>query len=174
VTSSWAADHVVAYWHLAHGTYSQLGHGAGSFVVTSAAAAAAGVTEEITLVALAAAVVAQSFHARGRHSRWAVPTTIAVLIALRWPVHLYYLWGSVFVLAWVPGAYLLYRWIGSVWPLVLGHWCYDWLAIARQTYPGLSRPLGVGLWLIAALGVVAIVMSLAWAARRDDALAVRR
>lgn len=161
VTSSWAGDQVIAHWHLARGTYTQLGQGTGSFVLTSSAAAAAGFAEEITLVALAAAVVEQAFAARGRRSRWAVPTTIAVLITLRWLVHLYYLWGSVFVLAWVPGVYLLYRWVGSVWPLVVGHWLYDWLALAGRAYRGLSRPLGAVLWVLVLVGVVAIVMSVA-------------
>jgi hypothetical protein len=160
VVSSWAGNHVVSALHLARGTYPQLDKGTGSFVVTSAAAGAAGFTEEITLVALAAAVVEQAFDARDRRSRWAVPATIATLVALRWLVHLYYLWGSVFVLLWAPGVYLLYRWTGSVWPLVLGHWLYDWLALAGQAYPGLSRPLGYTLWLLAAVGVVAIVVSL--------------
>jgi hypothetical protein len=160
VANSCASDHVVADWHLARGTYTQLGSGTGSFVVTSVAAAAAGFTEEITLVVLAAAVVQQAFDARGRHSRWAAPATVAVLVALRWSVHLYYLWGSLFVLGWVPGVYFLYRWIGSVWPLIVGHWLYDWLALAAQTYPGLSRLLGAVLWALAAVGVVAIGISL--------------
>lgn len=168
VASSWAGDHVVAEWQLARGTYTQLGEGTGSFLVTSGAALAAGVTEEITLVALAAAVVEHAFDARGRRSRWVVPATIAVLVSLRLLVHLYYLWGSVFVLAWVPSGYLLYRWVGSVWPLVIGHWCYDWLALAGQTYPGLSRPLGAVLWVLAAVGVVAIVTSLWRAASQRE------
>jgi hypothetical protein len=157
--SNWSADHVVADWHLAHGTYSQLGVGTGGFVVAGFAAGAAALSEEIVLVALAAAVVEQSFDARGRRSRWALPATIAVLVSLRLLVHLYYLWGSVFVLVWAPGVYLLYRWVGSVWPLVLGHCLYDWLSIAGHTYPSVSRVFGVALWTIAAAGAVAIVTS---------------
>jgi hypothetical protein len=159
--STWAADHVVADWHLAHGTYSQLGAGTGGFVVTSFAAAAAGFTEETVLVALVAAVVEHYFDARGGRSRWALPTMIAVLVSLRWLVHLYYLWGGVFVLLWAPAVYLLYRWVGSVWPLVLGHCFYDWFAIAGQSYPGLSHALGVALWIIAATGALAIGVSVA-------------
>jgi hypothetical protein len=157
--SNWAGEHVVADWHLANGTYSQLGVGTGSFVVTAFAAAAAAFTEEIVLVALAAAVVERAFDARSRRSRWLVPATIAVLVALRWLVHLYYLWGSVFVVVWAPGAYLLYRWVGSVWPLVLGHCLYDWFSIAGQAYPPLSHVFSVGLWILAAVGAVAIAMS---------------
>ena len=157
--SGWAGDHVVADWHLPDGTYSQLGVGTGSFVVISFAAAAAGFTEEIVLVALAAAVVERAFDVRSHRSRWLTPATIAALVALRWLVHLYYLWGSVFVVVWAPGAYLLYRWVGSVWPLVLGHCFYDWLSIAGRTYPRLSHVFGVAVWSCAAAGFVAIVMS---------------
>jgi hypothetical protein len=149
---------LVAGWHLPRGTYTQLGSGTGSFLVTSAAAGAAGLTEEITLVALAAAVVAQALD---RRPRWTVPATLAVLMGLRLLVHLYYQWGSVFVLIWVPGGYLLYRWVGSVWPLVLGHWCYDWLAIAGRAYPDRSRLFEAVLWSVAAAGLVAILVSLA-------------
>jgi hypothetical protein len=156
--SSWAADHVVAHWHLEQGTYTQLGVGTSSFVVAGCAAVAAAFTEEIVLVALAAAVVEQSFDAYGRRSRWLLPATIAVLVALRWLVHIYYLWGSVFVLVWAPGVYLLYRWVGSVWPLVLGHCFYDWLSIAGHAYPNLSNVLGNAVWIIAAAGAVAIAM----------------
>jgi hypothetical protein len=157
--SSWAADRLVADWHLAHGAYPQLAPGTGGFVVTGVSAAAAGFTEEVVLVALAAAVVGRAFDARRRSSRWAMPVTIAVLIALRWSIHLYYLWGSLFVLLWVPAAYLLYRWVGSVWPLVLGHCFYDWLSLAGHTYPELSRPFDVVVWVVGAVGVVAIGVS---------------
>lgn len=160
VVSSWAGDHLVTHWQLARGTYTQLGQGTGSFVVTSGAAAAAGFTEETTLVALAAAVVEQACHARGRRPRWTITATITALIVLRWLIHLYYLWGSVFVVAWAPGAYLLYRWVGSVWPLIVGHWLYDGLALAARVYPRVSRPLDTTLWVLAACGVVAIAVSL--------------
>jgi hypothetical protein len=158
--SSRAGDLVVSTWHLPHGRYTQIGSGAGSFFVTSAAAAAAGFTEEITLVALAAAVVEQAFSAERCAARWRVPTRITVLIGLRLFVHLYYLWGSVFVLAWVPGVYLLYRWAGSVWPLVIGHWCYDWLVVAQQTFPRSARGFGAAVDTVAAVGVAVVVVAL--------------
>jgi hypothetical protein len=157
--SSWVGGSVVSTWHLANGAYTQVGSGVGSFLVTGAAATAAGFAEEITLVALVAAVIEHVFDAGGRHARWEVPTTIAVLVALRLLVHLYYLWGSVFVLVWVPGAYLVYRWAGSVWPLVIGHWCYDFLAVAAQTFPGSSRQFDAVLHAVTAVGVAVVVIT---------------
>jgi hypothetical protein len=157
--SSWVGGSVVSTWHLAHAAYTQVGSGVGSFLVTGAAATAAGFTEEITLVALAAAVIEHAFAARGRDGRWAVPTAIAAMVVLRLLVHLYYLWGSVFVLIWVPGAYLVYRWAGSVWPLVIGHWCYDFLAVAAQTSPGSARQFDAVLHAVAAVGVAVVVIT---------------
>lgn len=154
MVSGWVGDRLVATLHLASGSYSQAGHGGGSLVVSLAAAGAAGFTEEIVLVALAAAVVGQVC---ARAGRWQVPAVLAALVALRWLVHLYYLWGSVFVLAWVPGAYLLYRCAGSVWPLVAGHCVYDWLALTGHAYPASAAVCDDVLWTIAACGAAAAV-----------------
>ena len=158
IASTWLSDLVVSAGHLAQGGYTQLGRGGGAFAVAAAAATAAGFTEEITLVALAAAVVEQAFAVRVRRTRWVVPATLAALVVARWLVHLYYLWGSAFVLVWVPGAYVIYRWVGSVWPLVLGHWCYDWLALAGRAFPGLSRQFDTALRVLAAVGAVVTVV----------------
>ena len=152
------AEAVVSAWHLPAGHYTRLAGGIGGFLSTGAAATAAGVTEELTLIALAAAVVGGL--CRGRRARWALPATLVVLILLRLLVHLYYLWGSLFVLVWVPGAYLVYRWAGSVWPLVVGHWVFDWLTLTGTAFPRTSRTVDTVLWLVAGCGVVA--MATAW------------
>jgi hypothetical protein len=156
--ATWSADAAVSAFHLPSGHYTRLAGGIGGFLTTGAAATAAGVTEEITLVALAAPVMAQL--CRGRCARWTVPATLALLIALRLLVHLYYLWGSLFVLVWIPGAYLVYRWAGSVWPLVLGHWVYDWLALTATAFPRTARAVDAVLWLVAGCGVA--VFATAW------------
>src|SRR5205085_6422264 len=115
--SGWIGD------RFAHGTPTQLiGDGAGGMIVGTAAAISAGVTEELVLLSLAAAVVRQALRDR---PRLVLPVTLAVLIVLRWSIHLHYGTASVFVLFWVPAAYALFRWTGSVWPLVIGHAAYD-------------------------------------------------
>ncbi len=156
-----SAAAAVAAWHLPAGEYARLTGGVGGLLTTGAAATAAGITEEITLVALAAAVTHQL--CRGRLARWAVPVTLGLLVTLRLLVHLYYLWGSLFVLVWVPGAYLVYRWAGSVWPLVLGHWIFDWLAVTAAALPRAAGAVDAVLWAIAGCGVVvAAVGATAW------------
>jgi hypothetical protein len=166
--SGWAGDVVVSTWHLPHGAYTQTGSGTGSFVVTAASAGAAGFTEEMTLVALAAAVIEHAFSAGRCHRRWMLPATITVVIVLRLLLHLYYLWGSVFVLVWAPGAYVLYRWARSVWALVIGHWCYDSLVIAAQTFPRASRQIDTVLNAVAAVGVCVVIVAFGRMARSAE------
>lgn len=159
-------DQLVHALHLTRASYPQLGEGTGGFLADTLAGGAAGLTEEITLVALASAVVQQALERRGHRSRWVVPVSIVLLVALRWLVHAYYLWGSLFVLFWVPGVYLLFRWCGSIWPLVIGHVVYDALALAGHAYPTAAGTLDGVLWLVAALGVGALVVSTARTASR--------
>jgi hypothetical protein len=166
VASGWLGERVVAGLKLPHAGYPAAGSGTGGFVVDAGASAAAGLTEEITLLALAVAVLDQGWRVRGRRPAWATPATIGVLLLLRWPLHLYYVWGSLFVLFWIPAAYALYRWIGSVWPLVLGHAGYDCLLSAEHAYPELAPVIDWLLWLIAILGAAAIAVGAA--ARRAD------
>jgi len=165
VVSSWAGTALVAGLHLPGRAYPQLGGGTAGLLTTGAASLAAGWTEEVVLVALAAAVVQ---HACAPRSRWAVPATLALVVALRWLVHCYYGWTSLFVLVWAPGAYAVYRWAGSVWPLIAGHWAFDGLAAVQQAYPALTRAVEEARWVIAAAGVAVVLLS-----RRGTAAAFR-
>ena len=165
LASGWLGDRLVAALRLPHNEYPGAGRGSVDLFLGGAAGSAAALTEELVLVALAVAVVDQ--HWIARRPRWAGAATIGVLLVLRWLPHLYYAWGSLFVLFWVPGVYLLYRWVGSVWPLVLGHATYDLLLAAEHAYPALGPTLDRLLWAIAAFGLVAIAVSLV--RRRDQA-----
>jgi hypothetical protein len=157
LVSGWLGDHLVAALRLPHHAYAAAGRGATDLVLGTAAGSAAALTEELVLVALAVAVIDQ--HWTTRRPRWAAAATIALLLALRWLPHLYYGWGSVFVLLWVPGVYLLYRWVGSVWPLVLGHAAYDLLLTAERAYPTIAPALGQLMWAIAAFGAGTVAVS---------------
>lgn len=156
--ATWLSGTVAAALGLPVAHYTQLSGGLGGYLVAGTAASAAGVTEEVTMVALAAAVVGHL--CRGTRRRWTVPATLALLITLRLLVHLYYLWGSLFVVIWVPGAYLVYRWAGSVWPLVIGHWVYDWLALTATAFPRTARTVDIVLWSVA--GYALVVSATAW------------
>jgi hypothetical protein len=153
--AAWLGGVAVSAAHLPTAHYTGLAGGVGGFVTAAGAATAAGITEEITLVALAAAVVEQL--CRRHPARRVLPATLALLVALRLLVHLYYLWGSAFALLWVPGAYLVYRWAGSIWPLVAGHWIYDWLALTAASFPRTARVVDAAVWLVGGCGVAAVL-----------------
>lgn len=172
MASGWLGDHLVAGLHLSRGSYPEMAGGVGGVLMGTAASLSAGTTEEIVLVALAVAVVDHRHAMAGRRLRWADPTLIGLLLTLRWLVHLYYGWGSLFVLFWVVGVYVLYRWVGSVWPLVLGHAAYDCVVSVEHAYAGVTAVLDRVLWLVAALGAVAIAASLV--AQRQAATVARR
>lgn len=123
-----------------------LGTGAGALTTGVLAGWSAALTEELALVALAAAV-----------TRGSLVRVLAVLVALRWLVHLHYLGASVFVLLWVPAAYAIYRWTRSVWPLVIGHAVYDTVAVVGSTCPAMHRAADVTLYAIALAGPLAVV-----------------
>ena len=91
---------------------------------------------------------------------------LAVLVALRWLVHLHYLGASVFVLLWVPAAYAIYRWTRSVWPLVLGHAVYDTLAVVGATYRSLHATTQTVLIVVACAGLTASAVHIAALKRR--------
>jgi Type II CAAX prenyl endopeptidase Rce1-like len=117
-------------------------------------AAGAGVQEELVLFALPIGLLTL----RG----WRPLPVFAVVLALRVSIHLYYGWGFLFVLPWIAAAFVLYRWIGSVWPFVIGHALYDALIFTASATSGRSDLTLDGL---AAAGGVVIVASLVRARR---------
>lgn len=92
----------------------------------------AGIGEELLLLAIPYVLAT-----RAGWKPWAV---IALLTGLRLSIHLYYGAGSLFVVLWIPAAYLLYRATGSIAPLMLGHIVYDLLATTIQRSPALHTP----------------------------------
>lgn len=104
----------------------------------------AGIGEELLLLAIPFALAT-----RAGWKPWAV---IVLLTGLRLSIHLYYGAGSVFVVLWIPAAYLLYRATGSIAPLMLGHIVYDLLATTVQRSPALHTPALVLLAGLAVLG----------------------
>lgn len=164
--ASWLSGSVVAAAHLPTAQYTRLGGGLAGYLFAGTAATAASVTEELTMVALATAVV--GYLCRGTTRRWTVPATLMLLIALRLLVHLYYLWGSLFVLLWVPGAYLVYRWARSIWPLVIGHCVYDWLALTGAAFPRTARVVDAVLWVAAGCAVATLATTSRRAARSSS------
>ena len=80
-------------------------------------AASAGPTEEIVCLALPVAVA--------RLYAWPPAVTVGVLLALRAPFHLYYGWGFLMVVGWVPLAWWVYTTTGNIWPMILAHSAYD-------------------------------------------------
>jgi len=120
----------------------------------------AGIGEEVLLLAIPFALAT-----RAGWKPWAV---IALLTGLRLSIHLYYGAGSVFVVLWIPAAYLLYRATRSIGPLIGGHIVYDLLATTVQRSPALHTQ---ALVLLAALGVFGSALLAGSAARY---LAARR
>ena len=114
----------------------------------------AGIGEELLLLAIPFALAT-----RAGWKPWAV---IALLTGLRLSIHLYYGAGSVFVMLWIPAAYLLYRATGSILPLMLGHIVYDLLATTAQRSPALHTP---ALILLAGLAVLGSALLAGSAAR---------
>jgi len=114
----------------------------------------AGIGEELLLLAIPFALAT-----RAGWKPWAV---IVLLTGLRLSIHLYYGAGSVFVVLWIPAAYLLYRATGSILPLILGHIVYDLLATTVQRSPALHTP---ALALLAGLAVTGAALLAGSAAR---------
>jgi hypothetical protein len=85
----------------------------------------AGVDEEPVLLALPLALAA-----RVRWSWWAV---FSLLVALRLSFHIYYGWQAVFVVPWIAGAMLLWRWCPVLWPFIVGHSLFDVLQFMRAS-----------------------------------------
>jgi len=87
----------------------------------------AGIGEEVLLLAIPFALATRA--------GWKPWVVIALLTGLRLSIHLYYGAGSVFVVLWIPAAYLLYPATRSILPLILGHIVYDVLAATEQRSP---------------------------------------
>jgi hypothetical protein len=83
--------------------------------------AAAGLVEEFVLLALPIAVAARC--------GWSTRTTLAVLIVMRLGIHVYVGWHALFVVPWMAGALIVWRWCPLVWPFVVGHGIYDVLQV---------------------------------------------
>lgn len=77
----------------------------------------AGLIEELALFAIPLALLGMS------KRRWAQWAGLVLVIALRFGIHVYYGLGfaAVMVVPWMIGAWLLYRAVGSIWPLIIGH-----------------------------------------------------
>ncbi len=82
---------------------------------------AAGLAEELLLFAIPLALLGIW---KSPRARW---LGLALIVALRLGIHLYYGIGyaAIRVVPWLIGAWLLYRAIGSIWPLIIGHTLYD-------------------------------------------------
>ena len=86
----------------------------------------AGIGEEVLLFAVPIALA--------RRSGWSPPLALALVVVLRWTIHAYYGWGSLFVLLWIPACYALYRAAGSIWPLIAAHALYDALLFSSDAW----------------------------------------
>ena len=116
----------------------------------------AGVDEEPALLALPLALAA-----RVRWPWWAV---FGLLVALRLSFHIYYGWQALFVVPWIAGAMLLWRWCPVLWPFIVGHSLFDVLLFLRDSanegVASLATAAATGLYL--AGGVTAAVAVAHW------------
>lgn len=102
--------------------------------------------EEFVLFAIPICCAALALRRWGSR-RWArlliVAATLIVVVGARFGVHL---WGGAEafrVFPWMVGAWLIYRWCRSVWPLVLGHIVYDTLVHLEERLPDQRWPAAV-------------------------------
>ena len=114
----------------------------------------AGIGEELLLLAIPYALAV-----RAGWKPWAI---IVLLTGLRLSIHLYYGAGALFVVLWIPAAYLLYRAIRSIFPLICGHIVYDLLATTEERSPAVHTP---ALALLVGLGVLGSALLVGSAAR---------
>ena len=96
--------------------------------------------------------------------RWGL--ILLTVIVLRAGIHLYYGWTMLFVIPWMVGAVLLFRALGSVWPLVIGHAAYDLFVDLHNRIPEVHDIIPAVLWVIVAISIGIIAMSIAaqWSA----------
>ena len=112
-----------------------------------------GIGEEVLLLAIPFALATRA--------GWKPWEVIGLLTGLRLAIHLYYGAGSVFVVLWIPAAYLLYRATGSILPLIIGHVGYDLLAVTAQRSPELHTPALTALLTVTVLGAALLAGSTA-------------
>lgn len=116
----------------------------------------AGVDEEPALLALPLALAA-----RLRWPWWAV---FGLLVALRLSFHIYYGWLALFVVPWIAGAMVLWRWCPVLWPFIVGHSLFDVLQFLRDStdegVASLAAAASTGLYLVG--GVAAAVAIARW------------
>jgi len=140
---------VLTVLHLAGRTYPGAGDAAHSAVLTGAFLAgsvAAGVGEEILLFAVPIALA--------RRAGWPVWVVVGFVTVLRWSIHAYYGWTSLFVVVWIPAGYLLYRAVGSIWPLVAGHGLFDLLQFGQNAWPRQAEAISYVSLTVAVTGAV--------------------
>jgi hypothetical protein len=127
------------------------GQGLGTVVDDLFSSFGAGLQEELILLAVPAALCAL----RG----WRPTRILVLLILFRLGIHIYLGWGCLFVLLWIPAAYLLYRAAGTIWPLVLGHAIYDSLAYLGLRHDTHAETYGLILNTVAYVGALVIALS---------------
>jgi len=112
----------------------------------------AGVTEELLLFAIPLALLG-IFNTQ----RWTQWAGLALVIALRFGIHVYYGVGfaAVLVVPWIVAAWLLYRAIGTVWPFIIGHALCD---VASFTMMRAGQVwVSPTLWTVASIGGVLLL-----------------
>ncbi len=117
-------------------------------------AGAAGFIEELSLFAIPVALLGLW---KSRQAWWA---GLLLVIALRFGIHLYYGVGfaAIMVVPWMVAARLLYRAIGSIWPLIIGHGLFD--AALGITHRTGQRWPAVALYAAAGIGVLLVVCTI--------------
>lgn len=128
-----------------------------------------GIWEELTLLAIPVALFTalltlQTMGRTGRYVSWSV--LVAVLLAARWAIHLYYgTHASLYVLVWAAAAVALFIASGTIWPLVLAHSLYDAAAFTAARIPATNVPVT---WLFWAVVVGAVIVLVGTAGRRRN------
>ena len=119
----------------------------------------AGLWEELVLFALPVALIL-----RNRWSRWPwMLCAAAAAVVIRLGIHLYYGWGSAFVLPWIVAAFAVLWFGGSIWPLVIGHAIYDAAISVANRIPSAED------WVLTGLDIVvlaAVAVLLVWSVKR--------
>ena len=95
----------------------------------------------------------------GQVAAWAA--VVAVLVAMRCAIHLYYGWiGVATVAIWAAAAIALFELAGTVWPLIIAHALYDAAAFLDTRVPAAEPVITALFWIIATAGTVLLVLTL--------------